>query len=98
MAFGCLSEPSSKWFAHGPADATPTSSPCASLKSRVVNLRFWCQLTKATWKLGGQMSAVVTTFSALMLLAVSVDRKGIPPVKENLFQISQYPNILPKQE
>jgi len=50
---GCLSGASCKWFAYSPADATATPSSLVSLKSRMVNLPFWCWLTKnprLSWK------------------------------------------------
>jgi len=42
---GYLSGARCKWFAYGPADATPTPLSLASLKSRMV-LPFWCWLTE----------------------------------------------------
>ena len=43
---GCLSGARCKWFAHGPADATATTSSLASLKSRL-GTTYWCRLTQA---------------------------------------------------
>ena len=57
---GYLSGARCKWFAHGPADATATPSPLASLRSRMVCLS-GAGLPRLSWKKGRQIGVMFGT-------------------------------------